>query len=124
MATPTTATVGGETSMDMVRIVEVQETSTDRLGVDGPETRMDRLGVLGMGETGTRMDIDMASLEEVLTIATRTMPEAGDTARGLRGGVPGPGRMLVEAGTLPTTGVERDLEPPDRAGTPAASNHS
>ena len=122
MATPTTATVGGETSMDMVRIVEGPETSMDRLGVDS-ETNIN-MKRLGVEETGTRMDMDMASLEEVLTIATRTMPEAGDTARGLRGGVPGPGRMLVEAGTLPTTGVERDLEPPDRAGTPAASNHS
>ena len=121
MATPTTATVGGETSMDMVRIVEVQEISMNRLEMDGPETRMDRLGV---EETGTRMDTDTASLEEVPTIATRTMPEEGDTARGPRGGVPGPERRGLEAGTLPTTGVERDLEPPDRAGTPPASNPS
>ena len=110
--------------MDMVRIVEVQETSTDRLGVDGPETRMDRLGVLGMGETGTRMDTDMASLEEVPTIATRTRPEEGDTARGMRGGVPGPERRGLEPGTLPTTGMEMDQEPPGRAGTPSTSNPS
>ena len=126
MVTPTTATAGAETSMDMVRLREGPETSTDRLEVEGSQG-------INMAMVSLRMKV------EVPTTAIRTrLEEEEDTARALKEGDPGPmrmevedtgmalreegpgpGRMEVEDGPRPTPGVEE--EPPEPAGPPPHS---
>ena len=76
MVTPTTATAGAETSMDMVRLMEGPE----------PETRIRTERLLEKGSQGTNTAMgSLVSLVKVpTTTATRTRLEEEDTATGLR----------------------------------------
>ena len=142
MVTPTTATAGAETSMDMVRLMEGPE----------PETRIrtERLVEKGSQGTNTAMGSLVSLVKVPTTTATRTRLEEEDTATGLRegglgprrievedtardlmgmGGGSRPGRMEleVEAGTRPIREVaeeEEELEPPEPPGPPPVSHPS